>query len=129
MSETTKVPENLQYTATHEWVRVEGSVLTMGITDHAQSELTDVVYVTLPAVGQPVHEKQVLLTLESVKTVADVYAPANGKVARVNEELTKDPGLVNKDPYGKGWILAIEFSAPPTGLLSAEKYKSLAASH
>lgn len=124
MSEGSKVPEGLQYTATHEWIRADGKLLTLGITDHAQSELTDVVFVDLPAVGKPVHEKDVILVLESVKTVAEVYAPTGGKVVQINEVLKKNPALVNQDPYGQGWLVVIEAETVPSHLLPAERYKA-----
>jgi glycine cleavage system H protein len=123
MSSDSKVPEGLLYTPTHEWVRVEGKVATIGITDHAQSELTDVVFVELPAVGKVLKEKEVLVVLESVKTVAEVYAPTGGKVVKINEDAKKTPELVNKDPYGKGWLVSIEMESTPANLMSPEKYK------
>lgn len=129
MSEGTKVPDGLQYTPTHEWIKAEGNLLTLGITDHAQSELTDVVFVDLPAVGKALNVKDVVLVLESVKTVAEVYAPASGKVAKVNEELRKNPGLINKDPYGQGWLVVLEADQVPSNLLGAEKYKASLTSH
>jgi glycine cleavage system H protein len=129
MSADSKVPEGLQYTATHEWVKLEGKMATMGITDHAQSELTDVVFVEFPPVGKVLKEKDVVLTLESVKTVAEVYAPAAGKVIKVNDEVKKTPELVNKDPYGKGWLVVLEVASPPANLLSPEKYKGSMTSH
>jgi len=129
MSEGSKVPEGLQYTATHEWIKAEGKLLTLGITDHAQSELTDVVFVDLPAIGKSLHEKDVVLVLESVKTVAEVYAPTGGKVVKVNEDLKKNPALVNQDPYGQGWLVVIEAETVPPHLLPAERYKASLTSH
>jgi len=129
MSSDSKVPEGLLYTPTHEWVKVEGKVATIGITDHAQSELTDVVFVELPQIGKVLKEKEVLVVLESVKTVAEVYAPAAGKVIKVNDEVKKTPELVNKDPYGKGWLVVLEVASPPANLLSPEKYKGSMTSH
>jgi glycine cleavage system H protein len=123
-----KVPENLRYTKQHEWVREESGELVIGITDHAQSELTDIVFVDLPAVGKAAKPGESLLALESVKTVADVYAPAPGTVSAANEELRKHPEYVNQDPYGKGWIYRLKPSSPPTGLLSPEEYRQFAAS-
>jgi glycine cleavage system H protein len=124
MSSDSKVPEGLLYTPTHEWVKVEGKVATIGITDHAQSELTDVVFVELPQIGKVLKEKEVLVVLESVKTVAEVYAPTGGKVVGVNEDAKKTPELVNKDPYGKGWLVAIEMDSTPANLMSSDKYRS-----
>jgi glycine cleavage system H protein len=122
-----KIPPELKYTKSHEWVRVEGNRITVGVTDHAQSELTDIVFVDLPAVGKKVAAHASVLVLESVKTVADVYAPTDGTVVEVNGELKAHPELINQDPYGKGWIYRIEASkAPdPATLLSAEAYRGL----
>lgn len=122
-----KVPEELYYTKEHEWARVEGNVATVGITDYAQSQLTDIVYVELPEVGKEVKQMEPFGTIEAVKTVADLYAPLSGKVIEVNEKLKEDPGLVNRDPYGEGWIIKIEMSDPEEvkNLLSAEDYKKL----
>ncbi len=123
----TKVPDDLRYTKTHEWVRVEGNSVTVGITDHAQSQLTDIVYVDLPAPGKAVAQGASVLVLESVKTVADVYAPGDGKVTTVNADLKAHPELVNQDPYGKGWLFHLELAHPidPATLLSAEAYRAL----
>ncbi|HXY46721.1 MAG TPA: glycine cleavage system protein GcvH [Thermoplasmata archaeon] len=126
MSET-KVPEDLKYTKTHEWVRVEGNVATVGITDHAQGQLTDIVFVDLPAAGKPVTKGGSVLVLESVKTVADVYAPGDGTVESANGELKAHPELVNHDPYGKGWLYKLKLSGPldTSGLLSPQAYREL----
>lgn len=102
-----KLPEDRKYTRTHEWALDRAGRLRVGITDHAQGELTDIVFVDLPAVGQAVSAGARMLSLESVKTVADVYAPATGSVVAVNEKLRKQPGLINSDPYGEGWIVEI----------------------
>jgi glycine cleavage system H protein len=123
MSSGSLVPEGLLYTATHEWVKVDGNMATIGITDHAQSELTDVVFVDLPPVGKVIEGKDVLVVLESVKTVAEVYAPVGGKVVKINEDVKKSPELVNKDPYGKGWLVAIEMESAPANLMTPDKYK------
>ncbi|MGA9839771.1 MAG: glycine cleavage system protein GcvH [Thermoplasmata archaeon] len=125
-----KVPEELRYTKSHEWVRVEGDIATVGITDHAQSELTDIVFVDLAATGRSVAAGATVLVLESVKTVADVYAPAAGTVAEVNPELKPHPELVNQDPYGKGWIFRLRLSGAldPAGFLSADGYRAFLAS-
>ena len=126
MSET-KVPEDLQYTKTHEWVRVDGNVATVGITDHAQAQLTDIVFVDLPAPGKPATKGGSVLVLESVKTVADVYAPGDGTVESANTELKAHPELVNHDPYGKGWLYKLKLSGPldPSVLLSPQAYREL----
>ncbi|MCL4324712.1 MAG: glycine cleavage system protein GcvH [Candidatus Thermoplasmatota archaeon] len=122
-----QVPEKLLYTASHEWVKVEGKTLTVGITDHAQAELTDIVFVELPKVGMKLEEGKVAGVLESVKTVADIFAPAAGTISSVNESLKTKPELVNKEPYGGGWIFTLEADQVPATLLSADKYKSLTA--
>ena len=124
-----KVPNELRYTKSHEWVKVEGDSVTVGITDHAQGQLTDIVFVDLPANGKAAVKSTSLLVLESVKTVADVYAPGNGKVAEANVALKTHPELVNQDPYGKGWLVRLELSGPldEAGLLSAEAYRELVA--
>jgi glycine cleavage system H protein len=121
------VPADLKYRPTHEWVRVEGSTATVGITDHAQSQLTDIVFVNLPPVGKVVAKGESVLVLESVKTVADVYAPGAGRVTAANAELTAHPELVNRDPYGKGWLYRIELTGAidPADLLSPDAYRAL----
>ncbi|HLY76271.1 MAG TPA: glycine cleavage system protein GcvH [Thermoplasmata archaeon] len=126
MSDPTVVPEELRYTAEHEWFRVDGAEVTVGVTDHAQHELTDVVFVDLPAVGKTVAAHGPVLTLESVKTVSDVYAPVAGTVTAVNEQLKGHPELVNQDPYGKGWLFQLRPAAPvgPTDGLSAPEYRA-----
>ena len=125
---TGKIPQDRQYTVSHEWVRTEGEELVVGITDHAQSELTDIVFVDLPAVGRSVAAGESVLVLESVKTVADVYAPAPGTIAAANADLKGQPGLINQDPYGKGWIYRLKRTAPPQGLLSPAEYEQKVAS-
>lgn len=131
MTTEAKTPEELRYTKTHEWVRIDGDQATIGITDHAQGELTDIVYVDLPAIGKPVQAGASALVLESVKTVADVYAPGDGRVSAVNTALKGDPGLINKDPYGQGWIYRIQLDhpIPADQLLDAAAYRALAGSH
>jgi glycine cleavage system H protein len=129
MSES-KVPNELQYTKSHEWVKVDGDQATVGITDHAQAQLTDIVFVDLPAPGKAVTKGGGVLVLESVKTVADVYAPGNGTVSEANAELKSHPELVNQDPYGKGWLYRMKLAGPieASGLLSADAYRALIAS-
>jgi glycine cleavage system H protein len=120
------IPAELRYAKTHEWVRLEGNRATVGITDHAQSELTDIVFVDLPAVGKTVEEGKTVLALESVKTVSDVYAPGSGTIVEVNAELKAHPELVNREPYGKGWLFRLELTGPlGAGLLDAEGYRRL----
>jgi glycine cleavage system H protein len=124
------IPDQLRYTKSHEWIRVEGDVATVGITDHAQSELTDIVFVDPAAQGKTVAAGGSVLVLESVKTVADVYAPGPGTVTEVNPELTGHPELVNQDPYGRGWIFRLKLSQPIAAdvLLSADGYRAFLAS-
>ncbi len=123
------IPPELRYTKSHEWVRVEGDVATIGITDHAQSELTDIVFVDPAAQGKTVARGASVLVLESVKTVADVYAPAAGSVSEVNPELKAHPEFVNQDPYGKGWIFRLKLSepVPSEDLLSSDQYRAFVA--
>jgi len=97
-----------KYTKTHEWISVEGDVAVVGITDHAQEKLGDVVYVNLPAVGKTVKKGEVLATIESVKSAADVYAPVSGEVTEVNDRLRSEPELVNKSPEGEGWLVKVK---------------------
>jgi len=125
-----KVPNELRYTKSHEWVKVDGESATVGITDHAQAQLTDIVFVDLPSTGKSVAKGGSVLVLESVKTVADVYAPGAGSVTEVNGELKAHPEFINQDPYGKGWIFRLRLSAPipAAELLSAEEYRAFAAS-
>jgi glycine cleavage system H protein len=103
------VPDDLRYARTHEWLRADG---TVGITDHAQHELTDVVFVDLPAVGKVVKAGEVACVVESVKAASDIYAPASGKVVAVNSGLAANPALVNTDPYGAGWMFKLELANP-----------------
>jgi glycine cleavage system H protein len=121
------VPQDLRYTREHEWVRVEGNTAWVGITDYAQDALGDVVYVSLPEVGGSVAAMGPCCEVESTKSVSDVYAPVSGRVAEVNAELSESPQLINEDPYGKGWIFALEISDPSEldELLDAAAYGSL----
>ncbi len=122
-----KVPEDLKYTKEHEWAKIEGDVATIGITDYAQSELGDIVYIELPKVDSEVEQMAPIGTIEAVKTVADLYSPLSGKVIEVNEKLSQNPSIVNNDPYGEGWIAKIRISNPDEveNLLSAEDYRKL----
>ena len=119
------VPANLKYTKSHEWVRVDGDVATIGITDFAQSELGDIVYVDLPSVGRALQLEETCGTVESVKTVSDIYAPVAGEVVAVNEALAAQSELVNKDPFGEGWMLKVKMSGEPKGLLDAAAYQAV----
>lgn len=120
------VPDDRRYTKSHEWVRVENGEVVLGITDHAQAELTDIVFVDLPAAGKAVAAGAPVLVLESVKTVADVYAPTSGTVVAVNAELAKHPELVNREPYGAGWLVRIKPTGAfdPSALLDAAGYRA-----
>ncbi len=120
-------PEELKYTKEHEWVKVEGNVATVGISAYAQEELGDVVFVELPSVGQEFKAKDEFGVVESVKTVSTLFCAVSGKISAINEELNNAPALVNKDPYGKGWIIKVEISNPAEvdQLLSAKDYQAL----
>jgi glycine cleavage system H protein len=119
-------PSELKYTKEHEWIRVEGNNAYVGITDFAQHELGEIVFVDVNTVGEVVERDKVFGTIEAVKTVSDLYMPVSGKVSEVNSELENKPELVNSDAYGKGWIIKIELSDANevSGLLSADEYKS-----
>jgi glycine cleavage system H protein len=118
-------PEDLGYTKDHEWVRVKGGRATVGITDHAQKQLGDVVYVELPKVGDRFEASEPFGSVESVKAVSEVYMPVTGTVVEVNEALNDSPELVNEDPYGEGWMIVVEMENPGEvdGLLSAAEYE------
>ena len=108
-------PEDLRYAKTHEWVRMEKDHATVGITDHAQTELNDVVFVDLPKLGKKVNAGDVIATVESVKAASDIYAPVGGEVVEANGALSSDPGLVNREPYANGWLFRMKpSSARPT---------------
>lgn len=119
------IPEDLLYTESHEWVRIDGDVATVGITDHAQTELGDVVYLDMPKVGTKLESKEVFGTVESVKAVSDLYSPVSGEVIEVNTALNEHSEVVNTDPYGEGWIIRLKMrgGALPGHLLSAEQYR------
>jgi glycine cleavage system H protein len=119
-----KIPRELRYTKEHEWVLVEDGIAIVGITDFAQGELGDIVYVELPSVGTKVAAMEALGNVESVKSVSDLYSPVSGVVADINTHLADQPELVNKDPYGEGWMVRIEPSDPADleALLSADEY-------
>jgi len=120
------LPAELKYTKSHEWIRLEGDTATIGITDHAQSELGDVVFVDLPTAGRSLRAEETFGTVESVKTVSDIYAPIKGDVVEVNPALAGDPGLVNTDPYGDGWLMKVKVSDPAdvAALLDAAQYEA-----
>jgi glycine cleavage system H protein len=122
------VPDELRYTAEHEWVAISGAIASIGITDHAQRALGDVVFVNLPAPGTDVTAGEPCGEVESTKSVSDVYSPVSGEVTEVNGEVDTDPGLVNSDPYGAGWLFRVRLAdgaAEPPGLLSAAEYAQL----
>jgi glycine cleavage system H protein len=123
------IPGNLRYTKTHEWIKVEGDVATVGITDFAQGELSDIVFVELSAPGKVLKQNDPFGTVEAVKAVSDVYAPVSGEVVAVNDDVKKAPDTVNKDPFGKGWMMKIRLSntAEVNGLLTPADYEKLAA--
>jgi glycine cleavage system H protein len=120
-----KIPNDLLYTETHEWVRVEDNQITIGITDYAQFQLKDVVYVELPEIGSIYKKGDPIGSVESVKTVSDIFSPVSGRVRETNIALKDQPDLINKDPYGKGWIVRMEVSDKKEllGLLSAKAYE------
>jgi glycine cleavage system H protein len=119
-------PEDLRYTKEHEWVRIAGDVGTIGITDHAQKELGDIVYVDLPKVGAHIEQGKSLGSVESVKAVSDIYSPVSGEVTEVNETLSQAPEKLNQDPHGAAWLIKLRLSAPneAKGLLSAADYQA-----
>lgn len=121
------VPKDLRYTKDHEWVRLEDGRARVGITDHAQKSLGDIVYVELPPVGKEVKKGERTATVESVKAVGEVFAPLSGKVVEVNETVTKSPDLINKDPYGQGWlfVLSVADAKEVETLLTPEAYEEL----
>lgn len=123
------VPNDLLYTKTHEWVRLDGDVATIGITDFAQSELGDIVYVDLPTVGRALQNDDTLGSIESVKTVSDVYSPIAGEVVEVNQSLGAQSELINSDPYGAGWIAKIRLSQEAQGLMDPATYQATLADH
>lgn len=120
-------PAELKYTKDHEWLKVEGNVATIGITDFAQSELGDIVYVEIETKGESLDRETVFGTVEAVKTVSDLFMPVSGKVLDVNPGITTNPESVNKDPYGSGWMIKVEMSDPSqvAGLMSAADYKAM----
>jgi glycine cleavage system H protein len=121
------VPANLKYSNDHEWLRVEGDVAVIGITDYAQSQLGDIVFVDVPTVGETIEANEVFGSIEAVKTVSDAFTPVSGEVIEFNEAVEADSALVNKDPYGEGWLVKIKMSNPAEveGLLDAAAYEAL----
>ena len=120
------IPENLKYTKDHEWISIEGDVATVGITDFAQGELGDIVYVEIEKIGENFSKEEVFGTVEAVKTVSDLFMPLTGEIIDINEELNEKPELVNEDPYGQGWMIKIKVnSSEMSDLLNSEQYKKL----
>lgn len=121
------VLDGLYYTKEHEWAKVDGEIATVGITDYAQSELGDVVYIELPSDGKSVSVGDAFSTIEAVKAVSDVYSPVSGEIIEVHKELATAPDLINRDPYGDGWIIKVKMSNPDDlkNLLSADEYRKL----
>lgn len=121
------IPATLRYTKEHEWVSLDGDVATVGITDFAQGELGDVVYVEIETVGQAMAEGDVFGSVEAVKTVSDLFLPVSGTVLEVNQKVVDSPELVNSDPYGDGWMIKLQVSSPADvdGLMDAEAYQAL----
>ena len=120
------IPRNLKYTKDHEWISIEGDVATIGITDFAQGELGDIVYVEIEKIGENFSKEEVFGTVEAVKTVSDLFMPVAGEIIEINEELNDKPELVNEDPYGQGWMIKIKLNSSETSdLLNSEQYKKL----
>ena len=121
------IPANLKYSNDHEWVRVEGNEAFIGITDFAQGQLGDIVFVDVPTVGESLGQNEVFGSIEAVKTVSDAFLPVSGEILEFNEALENDPALVNKDPYGEGWIIKVNMANPAEvdTLLSADDYATL----
>ena len=119
------IPDDLLYTESHEWIKREGENIRVGITDHAQSELTDVVYVELPKLERQVNAKEPIAVVESVKAASDIYAPMKGTIVEANKALEADPGLINREPYGQGWIFVLKIENPDDlkNLKDAATYK------
>jgi glycine cleavage system H protein len=123
-----KNPSDLKYSEKHEWVRLEGEVAIVGVTDFAQKQLTDIVFVELPSKGKKVEKGKAMAVIESVKSVSDVFSPVNGEVLETNEGLSDNPDIINKDPYGEGWIakIKVDDKSQLNSLMSAEEYEKQA---
>jgi len=121
------LPQNLKYTKEHEWVKIDGDLLIVGITDHAQSELGDIIFIEFPTLNQVISKDEPFGTIEAVKTVADLFAPVSGKIIVINQDLEDSPELVNSDPYGEGWIVKIsDFDKSQLdALLDSNNYKGI----
>jgi glycine cleavage system H protein len=121
------IPSSVSYTKEHEWVSIDSSICTMGITDYAQAALGDIVYVQLPKVGDQVTAGQVCGEVESTKSVSDIYAPVTGVVVEINQSLSDSPETINSDPYGQGWLAKIEVKGQPDDLLTSLEYAEITA--
>ena len=123
---SSQIPKELKYTENHEWVKVDGEIATVGITDHAQSELGDIIFIEFPEINDLFERMEPFGTIEAVKTVADLFSPLNGKIIEINKELEDSPELVNSDPYGKGWIVKVSVDKLDqlNDLLSSESYEN-----
>ncbi len=121
------IPDNLKYTKDHEWIKIEGDMAVVGITDFAQHELGDIVFVEVDTVGESLDKEETFGTIEAVKTVSDLFMPLGGEISEFNEALESDPETINKDPYGEGWIVKIKVAdaSETKDLLTAEEYKEL----
>ena len=122
-----KIPQDLVYTKEHEWIRVNDNILTIGITDFAQGELGDIIFVEFPEIGEEFQKDDPFGTIEAVKTVADIFAPVQGKIIEINHDIENSPEVINSDPYGNGWLVKIEITEHMVsdGLLSPEDYELL----
>lgn len=119
------IPDSLKYTKDHEWIKIDGNTAIVGITDFAQSELGDIVYIDITTIGQELKAHEVFGTVEAVKTVSDLFMPIDGKILEVNPLLDASPEKVNEDPYGEGWMVKVDIKGSVAGLLSAADYKNL----
>ena len=121
------IPKELKYTEEHEWIRIDGNTATIGITDFAQGELGDIVYIDIDSIGNDLDSNEIFGTVEAVKTVSDLFMPIKGKVLEINSDIESTPEIVNEDPYGKGWIIKIEIHEDQdiSNLLSDEEYRNL----
>ncbi|MBT9145912.1 MAG: Glycine cleavage system H protein [candidate division WS2 bacterium] len=122
-----KIPENLKYTKDHEWIKVDGGSAIVGITEYAQGELGDIVFIEIETLGETLQKEEVYGTIEAVKTVSDLFMPVSGEITEVNSKVETSPDIVNKDPYGEGWMIKIKMTNPTeiNGLLTPAQYKDL----
>jgi glycine cleavage system H protein len=123
-----RFPDSLKYTKDHEWAKVDGNVITVGITDHAQKSLGDIVFVELPAVGRMLKKGETFGVVESIKAVSDLYAPVAGKVVEAHSALSDDPAVINRDPHGQAWMIKLEVQGGVSDLMSSQDYEKYVAS-